>query len=46
VKLTTDLALSLYKVNKNAWFPFNIFTPFPGTPMYKKSEVDFMARPN
>lgn len=34
IKKTVDLAVNLYRKNKRAWFPFNIFTPFPGTPMF------------
>lgn len=37
VKKTVKLALDLYKENRNVWFPFNIFTPFPGTPMFNKA---------
>ncbi len=37
IKKTVELAVSLYKKNRNAWFPFNIFTPFPGTPMFEKA---------
>lgn len=35
IKKTVDLALELYRESKNAWFPFNIFSPYPGTPMFK-----------
>lgn len=35
IEETVKLALRLYKENKNTWFPFNIYTPFPGTPMFK-----------
>ncbi|HAB53367.1 MAG TPA: hypothetical protein DCE80_14550 [Ignavibacteriales bacterium] len=37
IKETVKLAIELQKKNKNAWFPFNIFTPFPGTPMFQKA---------
>lgn len=37
IKKTVQLALRLYLMNKNTWFPFNIFTPFPGTLMFKKA---------
>lgn len=35
IKRTVRLAVKLYKRNKKVWFPFNIFTPFPGTPMFE-----------
>ena len=34
---TVKLAIDLQKKNKNAWFPFNIFTPFPSTQMFQKA---------
>lgn len=34
---TVKLAVELYKNNKRSWFPFNIFTPFPGTAMFQRS---------
>ena len=37
IKRTVGLALELYKRNKHTWFPFNIFTPFPGTRMFQKA---------
>jgi anaerobic magnesium-protoporphyrin IX monomethyl ester cyclase len=37
IKNTVELTLKLADKNKNAWFPFNIFTPFPGTPMFIKA---------
>jgi len=37
IKETVKLAIELQRKNKNAWFPFNIFTPFPGTPMFQKA---------
>lgn len=37
IQRTVSLAIELSKKNKNAWFPFNIFTPFPGTPMFQKA---------
>jgi len=40
IKDTVRLALRLYKKNKNSWFPFNIFTPFPGTAMFQKA-IDY-----
>ena len=44
IKDTVRLAIELQKRNKNAWFPFNIFTPFPGTPMFQKAiEYGFRA---
>lgn len=44
IKETVKLAVELQKKNKNAWFPFNIFTPFPGTPMFQKAiEYGFMT---
>lgn len=36
-KNTIDLAIRLYDRNPHAWFPFNIFTPFPSTPMFRKA---------
>src|SRR3989304_2972361 len=32
-----SIGIELQRKNKNAWFPFNIFTPFPGTPMFQKA---------
>ncbi|MGL1862841.1 MAG: B12-binding domain-containing radical SAM protein [Pseudodesulfovibrio sp.] len=37
VKNTVNLALRIYEGNKKAWFPFNIYTPFPATPMFDES---------
>lgn len=37
VRNTVKLALELYRRNKGAWFPFNIYTPFPATPMFEKA---------
>ena len=39
VKNTVDLSVKLYRENPKAWFPFNIFTPFPGTPMFKIAQT-------
>ncbi len=44
VKKTVDLALKLYAENKHVWFPFNIFTPFPGTRMFQKA-VEYSFNP-
>lgn len=38
VKKTVRLALDLYNDNSDAWFPFNIYTPFPATPMFEEAE--------
>ena len=38
IRKTVDLAIKLYRENSKAWFPFNIFTPFPGTPMFKLAQ--------
>jgi len=37
IKKTVSLAVELNRKNKNTWFPFNIFTPFPGTALFDKS---------
>ncbi len=37
IKKTVALAIELYKRNRHVWFPFNIFTPFPGTLMFQKA---------
>lgn len=37
VKATVQLAVELYQRNPGAWFPFNIFTPFPGTVEFQKA---------
>jgi len=44
IKKTVNLALELYKKNKNTWFPFNIFTPFPGTQMFQKA-IEYGFKP-
>lgn len=31
---TIQLALQLYKENNKAWFPFNVFAPYPGSLLY------------
>lgn len=45
IEKTVNLAVELYRKNKNAWFPFNIFTPFPGTPMFQKAVEYGFAQP-
>ncbi len=35
VRRTVDLACQLHKENPRCWFPFNIYTPFPKTPMFE-----------
>ncbi|MBU1229143.1 MAG: B12-binding domain-containing radical SAM protein [Proteobacteria bacterium] len=37
VQNTVGLALKLAERNPKAWFPFNIYTPFPATPMFHKA---------
>lgn len=37
IRQTVRLAIRLYRKNPRAWFPFNVFTPFPGTPMFRKA---------
>lgn len=37
VQNTVALALALAERNPKAWFPFNIYTPFPATPMFRKA---------
>lgn len=44
IKKTVRLAIELYKKNKNVWFPFNIYTPFPGTSMFKMA-VEYGFKP-
>lgn len=34
MKTTIKLALDMAKQDPNAWFPFNIYAPYPGTPMF------------
>ncbi len=47
IQKTVELAVELQKKNKNAWFPFNVFTPFPGTPMFRRAvEYGFNAPKN
>lgn len=44
VEETVKLAVELQRKNKNAWAPFSIFAPFPGTPMFQKAvEYGFKA---
>lgn len=44
IQKTVQLALDLYKRNKRIWFPFNVFTPFPGTRMFLKA-VEYGFQP-
>lgn len=44
VQNTVRLALKLFERNPNAWFPFNIYTPFPATPMFRKA-IDYGFTP-
>lgn len=37
IRNTVKLAVDLHKRNHNAWFPVNIFTPYPGTALLKKA---------
>jgi len=37
VQNTVQLAIELYKSNPKCWFPFNIYTPLPGTPLFQKA---------